>query len=167
MNKKSTLDDASFVHIYISHPSIIGQEGCSSFRNTTCFFLLHIKSLVLRVIRVRSVNKNNVHGWGIPSFFAIPVVLVSPYYTFLKTLHCTHLKKMSFLFYKGNTNIKKCGRTSIMCMGQCMVGMTEKMSGSMIAIMGLSMGVGVAIGLALLAGTFYLIWRFIRALEKR
>ncbi|GAX91657.1 hypothetical protein EFBL_3347 [Effusibacillus lacus] len=28
-------------------------------------------------------------------------------------------------------------------------------------------GLGIAIGLALLAGTFYLIWRFIRAIEKR
>lgn len=54
-----------------------------------------------------------------------------------------------------------------MCMGQCMVGMTGQMSGSMIAIMGLFIGVGIAIGLSLLAGTFYLIWRFIRILEKR
>lgn len=41
------------------------------------------------------------------------------------------------------------------------------MSGSMMAIMALCMGIGLAIGLAALAGTFYLIWRFVRAIEKR
>ncbi len=52
-------------------------------------------------------------------------------------------------------------------MGQCMAGMMGNMNGSMMAIMGLSLGFGVAIGLAALAGVFYLIWRFVRAIEKR
>jgi hypothetical protein len=29
------------------------------------------------------------------------------------------------------------------------------------------LGIGIAIGMVALAGTFYLIWRFIRAIEKR
>ncbi len=54
-----------------------------------------------------------------------------------------------------------------MCMGQCMAGMMGNMNGSMLAIMGLSLGFGVAVGLTALAGVFYLIWRFVRAIEKR
>lgn len=49
----------------------------------------------------------------------------------------------------------------------CCSCMMDKMDGSMIAIMGLSLGVGIALGLAVLAGTFYLILRFVRAMEKR
>jgi len=41
------------------------------------------------------------------------------------------------------------------------------MSGGMMLMMALCMGVGLALGLALLAGTFYLIWRLVRAIEKR
>lgn len=51
-------------------------------------------------------------------------------------------------------------------MGQCMASMMGNMNGSMIAIMGLSLGFGVAVGLAALAGVFYLIWRFVRTIEK-
>lgn len=43
----------------------------------------------------------------------------------------------------------------------------QNINGWGIAIMGICIGVGIAIGLFLLAGTFYLIWRFIRAIEKR
>ncbi|MEW9668055.1 PGF-CTERM sorting domain-containing protein [Ammoniphilus sp. 3BR4] len=48
-----------------------------------------------------------------------------------------------------------------------MVGMMGNMTGSMMAVMGLSLGFGIALGLAALAGTFYLIWRFVRAIETR
>lgn len=41
------------------------------------------------------------------------------------------------------------------------------MNGSMLAIMGFSLGFGAAVGLATLAGVFYLIWRFVRVIEKR
>lgn len=37
----------------------------------------------------------------------------------------------------------------------------------MTVMMGLSIGIGLALGLAALAGTFYLIWRFIRVIEKK
>lgn len=49
----------------------------------------------------------------------------------------------------------------------CMLGGTGQMSTAMIALMGLCVGIGLAVGFSLLAGTFYLVWRFIRAIEKR
>ncbi|MGM0878426.1 MAG: hypothetical protein ACQEWV_27935 [Bacillota bacterium] len=49
----------------------------------------------------------------------------------------------------------------------CMMPMTQNMDGSMIAMMALFMGSGFAIGLVALVGTFYLIWRFIRAFERK
>lgn len=45
--------------------------------------------------------------------------------------------------------------------------MFQDMTGFGTFIMCLGMGIGIALGLFLLAGTFYLIWRFIRAIEKR
>lgn len=54
-----------------------------------------------------------------------------------------------------------------MGMMQCMMDMTENMNGTMLVLMGLCIGLGIAFGLSMLAGTFYFIWRFIRALEKR
>ncbi|MPM11717.1 hypothetical protein SDC9_58067 [bioreactor metagenome] len=45
--------------------------------------------------------------------------------------------------------------------------MFQNMDGWSLFLMCLGMGIGLAIGLFLLAGTFYLIWRFIRAIEKR
>lgn len=45
--------------------------------------------------------------------------------------------------------------------------MFQNMDGWGLFLMCLGMGIGLAIGLFLLAGTFYLIWRFIRAIEKR
>ncbi|MCM3443367.1 MULTISPECIES: hypothetical protein [Metabacillus] len=49
----------------------------------------------------------------------------------------------------------------------CPCMMLKNMDSSMVAIMALSLGLGLALGLASLVGTFYLIWRFIRAIEKR
>ena len=45
--------------------------------------------------------------------------------------------------------------------------MMESMDTLSIAIMAICMGIGLAIGLFLIAGTFYLIWRFVRAIERR
>ncbi|MGM0878181.1 MAG: hypothetical protein ACQEWV_26595 [Bacillota bacterium] len=47
----------------------------------------------------------------------------------------------------------------------CPCMMLKDMDSSMVAIMALSFG--LALGLATLVGTFYLIWRFIQAIEKR
>ncbi len=49
----------------------------------------------------------------------------------------------------------------------CMLGGTGQMSGTMIALMGLCVGIGLAIGCSLLVGTVDLIWRIIRAIEKK
>lgn len=48
-----------------------------------------------------------------------------------------------------------------------MFGTIGKISRTIIAIMGLCVSIGLAIGFSLLTGTFYLIWRCIRAIEKR
>ncbi|MFC4766996.1 hypothetical protein ACFO8Q_06395 [Effusibacillus consociatus] len=42
-----------------------------------------------------------------------------------------------------------------------------QMSPAMMFGMAVFFGFGVALGLALLAGTFYFIWRFVRVIEKR
>lgn len=49
----------------------------------------------------------------------------------------------------------------------CMMQMAGQISATMIALMGLCIGIGLSIGFSILAGSFYLIWRFIRAIEKR
>ncbi|MNO00891.1 hypothetical protein D3C81_2208790 [compost metagenome] len=48
----------------------------------------------------------------------------------------------------------------------CILGDAGQISGTMIALMGLCIGIGLAIGFSLLAGSFYLIWRFIRVFER-
>jgi hypothetical protein len=49
----------------------------------------------------------------------------------------------------------------------CMLDGSGQVSATMIVLMGLCIGIGLAVGFSLLAGTFYLIWRFIRAIETR
>ena len=44
--------------------------------------------------------------------------------------------------------------------------MFQGIAGYGVFLMCLGMGIGFAIGLFLLVGMFYLIWRFIRAIEK-
>jgi hypothetical protein len=51
-----------------------------------------------------------------------------------------------------------------MCMSMDSV---QEMPSSMMFGMSAFFGVGLALGLAFLAGTFYLLWRLVRALEKR
>lgn len=49
----------------------------------------------------------------------------------------------------------------------CMYDIMQKIDTSTLIAMALSLGIGISIGLFLLAGTFYLIWRFIRAIETK
>jgi uncharacterized membrane protein YciS (DUF1049 family) len=51
-----------------------------------------------------------------------------------------------------------------MCM---LMGSMNEMSSTMMYAMAAFFGVGLVFGLVLLVGTFYLIWRLVRAFEKR
>lgn len=49
----------------------------------------------------------------------------------------------------------------------CMYNTIQNINTSTLIAMALFLGIGIAVGLFLLSGTFYLIWRFIRSIEKK